>query len=166
MSATENSANGQFVTLGVGEDVFAIDVGHVHEILELGPVSRLPSAPKHIMGMIDVRRRAVPLVDLRVKMGLDPIEATHNTRILVIDVEVGSRRIVLGLVADRVYEVTDLSERSVAPPPDIGIAWQSDYIKGVGRRGEKFVIILNLSRLFSDAEVAAIRGNVPESQQA
>jgi len=158
--------NSQYVTLGVGDDVFAIEVGHVHEILELGPVSRLPSAPKHIMGMIDVRRRAVPLVDLRVKMGLDPIEATHNTRILVIDVEVGSRRIVLGLVADRVYEVTDLAERSVAPPPDIGISWQSDYIKGVGRRGEKFVIILNLSRLFSDAEVAAIRGNVPESQQA
>jgi purine-binding chemotaxis protein CheW len=165
MSMDETTAAAtQYVTLGVGDDIFAIDVNHVHEILELGTVSRLPSAPAHIMGMIDVRRRAVPLVDLRVKLGLDPIKPTVNTKVLVIDVEVGNRRVVLALVADRVYEVSDLKDAGIAPPPDIGMRWSSDYIKGVGRRNDKFVIIFNLSRLFSDAEVAAIRGQITEQQ--
>ena len=155
----------QYVTLGIGDDVFAVEVTQVHEIIELGPVVRLPSAPPHVMGMIDVRRRGVPLIDLRVKLGLSPIEPTVQTRVLVIDVEIGGRTVVLGLVADRVYEVTDLSDCAIAPAPDIGMRWDSDYIRGVGRRGEQFVIIFNLSRLFSDADVAAIREDVAEQQQ-
>ena len=164
MSVTESAATTQYVTLGVGDDIFAIDVANVHEILELGPVTRLPSAPAHIMGMIDVRRRAVPLLDLRVKLGLEPIKPTSNTRVLVIDVEIGHRRVVLGLVADRVFDVSDLKDAAIAPPPDIGMRWNSDYITGVGRRGDKFVIIFNMSRLFSDEEVAAIRGQITEQQ--
>jgi len=150
----------QYVTMGVGEDVFAVEVTQVHEIIELGPVMRLPSAPAHVMGMINVRQRAVPIIDLRVKLGLDPITPTPNTRVLVLDVEIGSRLVVLGLAADRVFEVTDLAECAITPAPDIGMRWNSDYILGVGRRGEQFVIIFNLSRLFSDKDVEAIRSNI------
>src|SRR5579859_1375293 len=147
----------QYVTLGVGKDVFAVEVTQVHEIIELGPVVRLPSAPAHVMGMIDVRQRAVPLIDLRVKLGLPPIERTEHSRVLVLDVEIGTRLVVLGLAADRVFEVTDLSDCAIGAAPDIGMRWESDYIRGVGRRNDQFVIIFNLSRLFSDAEIVAIR---------
>jgi purine-binding chemotaxis protein CheW len=147
----------QYVTLGVGDDVFAVEVTQVHEIIELGPVVRLPSAPPHVMGMIDVRQRAVPLIDLRVKLGLAPIEPTEHSRVLVLEIEIGSRLVVLGLAADRVFEVTDLSNCAIGAAPDIGMRWESDYIRGVGRRNDQFVIIFNLSRLFSDAEIVAIR---------
>lgn len=143
----------QYVTLGVGEEVFAVEVTRVHEILDLVPVVRLPNAPAHVLGMIDVRRRAVPVVDLRVKLGLSPTVATEQSRILVLDVDVGGRTVVLGLLADRVYEVTDLADHAIEPPPDIGMRWRSDYIRGVGRRGPSFVIIFDLSRLFSEEEV-------------
>jgi len=143
----------QYVTLGVGEEVFAVEVTRVHEILDLVPVVRLPNAPAHVLGMIDVRRRAVPVVDLRVKLGLSSTVATEQSRILVLDVDVGGRTVVLGLLADRVYEVTDLADHAIEPPPDIGMRWRSDYIRGVGRRGQSFVIIFDLSRLFSEEEV-------------
>ena len=143
----------QYVTLGVGEEVFAVEVTRVHEILDHVPVVRLPNAPAHVLGMIDVRRRAVPVVDLRVKLGLSPTVATQQSRILVLDVDVGGRTVVLGLLSDRVYEVTDLADHALEPPPDIGMRWRSDYIRGVGRRGQSFVIIFDLSRLFSEEEV-------------
>jgi len=143
----------QYVTLGVGEEVFAVEVTRVHEILDFGPVVRLPNAPEHVLGMIDVRRRAVPVIDLRVKLGLSPTVKTEHSRIIVLDVDIGARTVVLGLLSDRVYEVTDLSDHALEPPPDIGMRWRSDYIRGVGRRGDSFVIIFDLSRLFSDDEV-------------
>jgi purine-binding chemotaxis protein CheW len=143
----------QYVTLGIASEIFAVEVGRVHEILDFGPVVRLPNAPAHILGMIDVRRRAVPVVDLRVKLGLSPTEATEHSRIIVLDVTIGNRAVVLALLADRVYEVTDLTDHAIEPPPDIGMRWRSDYIQGVGRRGSDFVIIFDLSRLFSGEEV-------------
>lgn len=143
----------QYVTLGVGEEIFAVEVTRVHEILDFGTVVRLPNAPSHVLGMIDVRRRAVPVIDLRVKLGLSPTVKTEHSRIIVLDVDIGARTVVLGLLSDRVYEVTDLSDHALEPPPDIGMRWRSDYIRGVGRRGESFVIIFDLSRLFSDDEV-------------
>lgn len=151
----------QYVTLGVGEDIFAVEVSRVHEILDLAPIVRLPNAPPHVLGMIDVRRRSVPVVDLRVKLGLSPTEPTEHTRILVLDVDAGGRSVVLGLLADRVYEVTDLSGHAIEPPPDIGMRWRSDYIRGVGRRGPAFVIIFDLSRLFSEDEVPLIAEAAP-----
>jgi len=154
----------QYVTLGVGDEIFAVEVTRVHEILDLGPVVRLPNAPAHVLGMIDVRRRAVPVIDLRVKLGLSPTEKTEHSRIIVLDVDIGARIVVLGLLADRVYEVTDLSDRAVEPPPDIGMRWRSDYIRGVGRRGESFVIVFDLSRLFSDEEVPLLGEAEPQPQ--
>ena len=143
----------QYVTLGIGEDVFAVEVTRVHEILDFGTVVRLPNAPDHVLGMIDVRRRAVPVIDLRVKLGLSPTVKTEHSRIIVLDVDIGARTVVLGLLSDRVYEVTDLADHAIEPPPDIGMRWSSDYIRGVGRRGQSFVIIFDLSRLFSGDEV-------------
>jgi len=153
----------QYVTLGVGEEVFAVEVTRVHEILDFGPVVRLPNAPDHVLGMIDVRRHAVPVIDLRVKLGLSPTVKTEHSRILVLDVDIGSRIVVLGLLSDRVYEVTDLSDHALEPPPDIGMRWRSDYIRGVGRRDESFVIIFDLSRLFSDDEVPLLSEAEPQA---
>ena len=155
----EQSSEAQVVTLGIDREVFAVPVEAVHEILDMRPVSRIPEAPPYLAGLIDVRGRGVPVIDLRVKLGLGTTAATEHTRILVLEIPLGGRQLTLGLIADRVFEVMALDLRQIDAPPEIGVRWRSDYIAGVGRRGDGFVIIFDLARLFSGAEAAFISGN-------
>jgi purine-binding chemotaxis protein CheW len=143
----------QFVTLGIDREVFAVPVDAVREILAMRPMFRVPDAPAHVAGLLDVRGRAVPVIDLRIKLGLPAVTTTDNTRILVLEVVVQGRTLALGLIADRVFEVAALDPRSIAPPPDIGTGWHCDYIRGVGRRGDNFVVIFDLPRLLSSDDV-------------
>ena len=154
---SSHNDSGQFVTLGLDQEVFAVPVELVREILDMRQPFRIPEAPAHLAGLIDVRGHAVPVIDLRLKLGLSPREAGADTRILVLDVPVDRRFLSLGLIADRVFEVTALDPGSIAPPPDIGTAWRCDYIQGIGRRGDSFVVIFDLSRLLSSEDVAVLR---------
>ncbi len=151
--ATNITGDAQFVTLCIGPEVFAVPVEAVLEILDMRPVFRMPDAPSYVAGLVDVRGRGVPAIDLRVKLGLPTVPATESTRILVLEVVLNGKPLVLGLIADRVFEVAVLDRSQIAPPPDIGVAWRSDYISGVGRRGDGFVIIFDLARLFAAEEI-------------
>jgi purine-binding chemotaxis protein CheW len=145
----EMAIDTQFVTLGIGREVFAVPVDTVLEILDMRELFRMPDAPAHLAGLIDVRGRSVPVVDLRVKLGLPAASVTEGTRIMVLEVPIAGRQLVLGLIADRVYEVASLDDGRLEPPPDIGTKWRSEYISGVGRRGEHFVVVFDLARLFA-----------------
>ncbi len=155
-AAVKTAAEGQFVTLGIDREVFAVPVETVLEILDMRQASRVPEAPPYMLGLIDLRGRSVPVLDLRGKLGLPAIPATETTRILVLEVTISGRPLVFGLVADRVIEVMALSAGEIEPAPDIGTRWRSDYILGVGHRDGRFVIIFNLSRLFSEEDTAAL----------
>lgn len=144
----------QFVTLGVDREIFAVPVETVLEILDMRELYRVPDAPAYLAGLIDVRGRSVPVIDLRVKLGLPAAASTEGTRIMVLEVPLSGRQLVLGLVADRVYEVASLDDGKLEPPPDIGTKWRSEYIRGVGRRGEHFVVVFDLGRLFASDEQA------------
>lgn len=140
----------QFVTLGIDRETFALPVETVREILDMCEISKFPNAPQQLLGMIDVRGTAVPVIDLRAKFGLPRIDATPNTRILVLDVAGQGRKTLIGLVADRVFEVTNLDEDRLDPAPETGCRWRTDHIAGIGRRGDRFVVVLNLERLLAD----------------
>ena len=140
----------QFVTLGIDKEIFALPVETVREILDMCEISRLPNAPQQLLGMIDVRGTAVPVIDLRTKFGLPRIDATPNTRILVLEFIAQGRKTLIGLVADRVFEVTGLDEDRLDPAPETGCRWEATHIAGIGRRGDKFVIVLDLERLLAD----------------
>jgi purine-binding chemotaxis protein CheW len=163
MSRAAATDDASFVTIGIDREVFAVPVETVLEILEMRPVFRIPEAPAHLMGLIDVRGRAVAVIDLRTKLGLPRVAADDNTRIVVLDVAIEGRRLALGLVADRVFEVITLDARQIEQPPDIGTRWHSDYIRGIGRRLDSFVVVLDLVRLFSDdaAALMAAKSNPP-----
>ncbi|MCR6630955.1 MAG: chemotaxis protein CheW [Magnetospirillum sp.] len=141
--------SGQVVTLGIGAEVFAVPVETVREILDLGPITHLPYAPPYLLGLIDVRGRGVPVIDLRLKLGLPAAEHTSNTRILVLECQIGGRSLALGLLTDRVFEVTALDGGEAMGSPEIGRRWNSEYIDRIGRRGADFVIVLDLARLFA-----------------
>ncbi len=135
----------QLVTLGLGSEVFAVPVQYVREILDYAPPFAIPEAPAYLLGLTDVRGRATPTLDLRLKLGLPGAEPTLSTRILS-----------LGLVADRVIEVVAVSEEELEPPPEIGVRWRSDYIRAVFRRSGGFVVLFDLARLLTSQDVAAL----------
>lgn len=148
----------QYVTCCVGDETFAITVPQVREVLDVGRFTRVPNMPPSVRGMVDVRGKAVPVIDLRVKFGLPAVEPTDHTRIIVLEVVVDGRPLVIGALTDRVYEVTALDAGAVSPPPEIGKRWGSDIIRGIGRRKEKFVIVLNLNRVFTMDDLTGPRG--------
>jgi purine-binding chemotaxis protein CheW len=139
----------QYLTLGIDRELFGIDICHVREVLDVRPISKLPHAPEFLLGMIDVRGVGYPIVDLRVKLGLPAVEPTDSTRIIILDVEVAGASRPVGFVADRVLEVTNLDPRDNEPMPNVGGRWKSDYIKFIGRKGEAFIIVFDLTRLMA-----------------
>lgn len=150
------AADGQYVTLGLGAEVFAVPVAYVREILDFAPPFGIPEGPGYMLGLTDVRGRGTPTLDLRRKLGLPGIDPTLTTRILVVDVPVDGRTLSLGLVADRVIEVAAFSESQIEAAPDIGVPWRSDYIQGVVRRDSGFVVIFDLARLLTGQDAALI----------
>ncbi|WAC60538.1 chemotaxis protein CheW [Brevundimonas sp. SL130] len=150
------AAEGQYVAFGLGDEVFAAPVGLVREILTYQAPSRIPNGPDYLLGLTDVRGRGVPTADLRIRLGMTPVEPTLNTRILVLDIPLEDRTLSLGLVADRVFEVTAFTADQIEPSPDIGVKWRSDYISGVVRRDEGFVVLIDLPRLLSSTDAVSL----------
>jgi purine-binding chemotaxis protein CheW len=163
------AAAAQYVTLGIDREVFAVPVERVREILDMREISHLPHAPAFMLGIIDVRGRSVPVIDLRVKLGLVAVPATSSTRILVLDISekvgAGSSGLKIGLLAERVFEVTSLDGDRLEPPPEIGVRWRTDYIAGVGRRQDEFVVAFDVPRLFASEDLALLR-DLPVEQAA
>lgn len=146
----------QFVTFSLGEEVFAVPVEVVREILDYAEAFKIPNGPDYLLGLRDVRGQGVPTIDLRLKLGLSKTIPTPHTRVLVLDVPIGSKMLTLGLVADRVFEVTPFRRDQIEAAPDIGIRWRSDYIAGVVRRESGFVVIVDLAQLLSYEDTAML----------
>ena len=162
---TAPSAELQFVTFSLGEELFAVPVGVVREILDHEDAFKIPHGPDYLLGLRDVRGQGVPGIALRLRLGMSATVKTPHTRILVLDVPIGDKLLALGLVADRVYEVVPFRQEQIEAAPDIGIRWRSDYIAGVVRRDQSFVVIVDLARLFSDAG-PALSGVAPAARVA
>ena len=148
----------QVVTFGLGDEIFAVSVGMVREILDYAPVFRVPQGPDWLLGLTEVRGAGIPTVDLRTRMGLPTEEPTLSTRILIVDLALADRNVTLGLVVDRVLAVSAFSSDQIETAPDIGIRWRSDYIEGVVRQDSGFVILVNLAAFFSSQEAALLPG--------
>jgi purine-binding chemotaxis protein CheW len=155
---THAPTTSSYVTLALGEEVLAVEVGIVREILDSIPITRLPIAPPYLSGVIDVRGATVPVIDLRVKLGLPPVPATQDTRILIVNLTHEGRDLIIGLHVERVFEVAEFETEALQTVPDIGERWESEYIKGIGRLREQFVIIVDPLKLFSSHQIDSIPG--------
>ncbi len=141
----------QYLTLGLDGETFGIGIRNVREILDMRPISKVPHAPDFLLGMIDVRGTSFPIVDLRIKLDLPTVPATEATRIIILDVPMNDRFVGVGFVADRVFEVTGIDESKIEPPPVVGGRWKSDYLAGIGRKGDGFVMIFDLAKLMASS---------------
>lgn len=140
----------QYVTIGVADDLFAAPVYQVREILAMQPISRLPHAPLHVLGITDVRGQSIPVVDLRLTVGLPQRADDDATRIIILLVALNGEIRTVGLRADRVYDVTGMDPETLDAPPDQSIGIRRDVIAGIGRRNGRLVAILALDRFFAD----------------
>ncbi|PZQ60818.1 MAG: chemotaxis protein CheW [Sphingomonas taxi] len=149
----------QVVVFGLGDEEFALPVAAVREILDHRPAFRVPDAPAWLLGLTDVRGTSVPMVDLRVRLGLAAADVTLATRILVVDLpRAGGEPLALGLVVDRVLDVSAFPAGAVEPSPDVGTRWRSEHLRGILRRGGGFVVLLDLATLHADDRALASAG--------
>ena len=153
---TTPSAITSYITFKLGDELFAIEVARVREVLDLSEITRVPSAPPYMRGVVNVRGSAIPVVDLRSKFGLPPASDTVNTRIVVIELELDGEVTVVGGLADSVHEVLELPRDELREPPRIAMRWRADMIEGLGKKGDQFIIVLDIARVFeADGMLAA-----------
>jgi len=137
------------LTFGLHGEIFAIEAGIVREILDMVAVTDVPGARDFVGGIINVRGSIVPLVDLRLRFGMEPTQATIDTRIVVVDVMLDGEAVTIGLLADKVYEVTEIAAAAIEETPKVGMRWQPEFIRCIGKRHDDFVIVPDMERLFN-----------------
>ena len=133
-----------------------MNVLNVHEVLEFTSVTKIPGLPDFVRGIINLRGRVLPVVDLRLKFGMDGTTKTQSTCLIVLDVGTGENQIIIGALTDSVKEVFEFESGQVEPPPQIGTLSKADFIQGIGKRDKDFIIILNINRVFSSDEVVLL----------
>jgi len=156
----------KIVTLGLREEVFAVDANVVREILDLVPVTAVPNADPFVNGLINVRGRVVPLADLHVRFGMETPPPSIDTRIVVVDIELGGESTTVGILADKVYEVTEVTTRSVQDTPKLGMRWRPEFIQGIGKRGDDFMAIIDLSSLLNYSGPAEDPGSAADGRSS
>ncbi len=159
MATTTIVETRQYLTFQLGGEVFALDVRKVREVLDYTNVTRIPKTPEFMRGVINLRGGVVPVVDLRLSFGMSPTEKTVNTCIIVVEVAIEEETAVIGALADSVEEVLNLEPESIQPPPRIGASVRTDFIQGMGSRESGFVMILDIDRVFSGEEMAAVEAS-------
>ncbi len=156
MSVASIKDSRQYLTFKLGEEIFAMDVSHVREILEFNTITKVPKTPDYMRGVINLRGSVVPVLDMRLKFGMSETIKTVNTCVVVVEVVIEGETIVIGALVDSVQEVFELDPEQIEPPPRIGMQIKTDFIKGMGKRDDHFIIILDIDRLFSSEELACV----------
>lgn len=156
MSTPKITETARYLTFKLGEELFAINVFKAREVLDLSHITRVPTAPGYLRGVVNVRGNAIPVVDLRSKFGLAQTADTLSTRIIVMDLQMDGQNVVVGGLADAVHEVLELEPHEINEPPSLGLRWRTDLILGMGRRNDRFTIILDIERVFSSEELGVI----------
>ena len=166
MAVAAFTETAQFLTFTLDSERYALDIGKVREVLEFGTVTRVPRTPEFMRGVINLRGSVVPVVDLRLKFGMPRTERTIDTCIVIAEVTIDGETTVLGALADSVQEVLDLEPNQIDPPPRVGARLDTSFIRGMGKRDDDFIIILDIDRVFSADDILRVAGSAETSRAA
>jgi len=156
VNASAVDAPAQFLTFTLGEEVFAMDIRTVREIIQVGPMTTVPLMPGFVRGVINLRGAVVPVIDLQSRFGRPRATVGKKTCIVIFDAIRDGERVELGLLVDAVSEVIDITPEQIEPPPNFGSAVRRDFIQGMGKVGTRFVIILEPDKAFDVGEMAQL----------
>ncbi|MEO5364839.1 MAG: chemotaxis protein CheW [Magnetococcus sp. WYHC-3] len=143
----------QFLTFKLDDEVFAVDIAKVREVLEVTNITKVPRTPEFMCGVINLRGSVVPVVDMRLKFHLKAREHTVNTCIIIVEIVVDDEVTVMGAMADSVQEVVELEPSQVEAAPRIGTRLKEEFLKGMGKHDNQFVMLLDIDRVFSRDEL-------------
>ena len=150
----------QYLSFNLGEEVFALDIGKVREVLEFTTVTKVPQTPDFMRGVINLRGGVVPVIDMKLKFRMGETEKAINTCVIITEVELeGGETTVLGALADSVQEVFDMQEDEIEPAPKIGTQLNTEFLKGMGKKDDEFVLLLDIDRVFSADELEAVKSS-------
>lgn len=166
MAELEIAETNQYLTFQLSEEIFALDIAKVREVLEYTKVTKVPQTPDMMIGVINLRGSVVPVIDLRLKFGMGMSERTVNTCIIIIEVSIDSEITLIGALVDSVKEVMDMDSDHIEPPPKIGTQLNTEFIKGMGKQNEQFVIILDIEKIFSVDELSMVQAVSNEASVA
>lgn len=162
MNASGTTKTMQYLTFKLDDEVFALDIADVREVLDFTAVTKVPQTPRFMRGVINLRGNVVPVVDLRTKFSMPPAPNPDNMCIIIVEVTMEGEQTVLGALADSVQEVLDLDETQIEPAPRLGTRLKAGFIKGMGKRDDQLIIILDMDRVFSMEELILVNDSSSE----
>lgn len=148
----EDTQRGKYLTFELGEETFGIEIKFVTEIIGIQPITFVPEMPDYIKGIINLRGKVIPVIDMRLKFKKESIDYNDRTCIIVIDIE----DISIGLIVDSVAEVINVGDENIVPPPSYKTGFQNRYIKGIGKVGEAVILLLDCQKLISQDDLEDI----------
>lgn len=146
----------QYLTFQMAGEEYAVAIMRVREIIQLDRVTRVPSAPRWIRGVVNLRGGVVPVADLALKFGMEASEITKWSCLVIVEVEQRGEPVVMGVLADSVRQVMDLTPEDVEPAPSFGTRIDGEFLLGMARQGNRFALLLDIDRVLSDEETAGV----------
>jgi purine-binding chemotaxis protein CheW len=151
MPKDTTTAEKQMVLFELGSEIYGLDIATVHEIIRMQPITKVPKAPFYVEGVINLRGKVIPVIDMGKRFGLEKVERAKNNRIVVVNIQ----DTILGIIVDAVTEVLRIPTDSIEPVSDIITAANSDYLMGIAKLSDKMVILLELDKLLSGDNILA-----------
>lgn len=160
MNENNDLATNQYLTFNLDDGHYAIGISEVREVLDFTHITKVPRTPDFMRGVINLRGTVVPVVDLRLQLGMTAGTKTVDTCIVIVEIDLEDATLVIGLLADSVQEVVDIDNASVEPPPTMGSHLNLEFIKGIGKQDDKFVIILEIDKILSRGDINSMQSAV------
>jgi purine-binding chemotaxis protein CheW len=161
--ATDKSREGSYLSFKIGEETFAVHVNEVLNILEMTKITSIPKAPKYLKGVINLRGIVLPVVDARLKFNMEEREYTTNTCIIVMDLNINDELVNVGFIVDQVQEVLELESKQIEPAPSLGTSYKAEFITGMAKVNNEFVMLLNMEKIFSHDELTMLKSENTEA---
>ncbi|MEE4197895.1 MAG: chemotaxis protein CheW [Bacteroidales bacterium] len=166
MEKEELTKINSYLSFKLGDEEFAAHVGKVLNILEMTKITEVPKAPAYMKGVINLRGTVLPVIDTRIKFGMTPTEYTNNTCIVVMEVELDHDMVQVGALVDSVQAVLEIDDSQIQPPPSIGSKYKSEFIYGMVKVDEKFIMLLDMEKVFSSDEIVSLQEKTTEGKSA
>ena len=146
-----------FLSFKLDNERFAVNVDKVIEILEVPKITKIPKAPDYMQGVINLRGNVLPVIDIHIKFGMKPTEMTVDTCIIVMNIVIDGEELMVGSLVDAVEEVLEISSEQISPSPNIGNKYRSEFIEGMTKVNENFIMILSIDKVFSADEISQLK---------
>ncbi len=155
----------KFLTFLMANEKYGLEILKVREIIGIMDVTPVPTTPAFVRGVINLRGKVIPVVDLRLKFGMEAKEDTQRTCIIVVHLAREGQEMIMGIIVDEVSEVLDIDQDQIEPPPSFGADIRTDFILGMGKVNQRVVTMLDIDRVLSEREIALVENSAERTKQ-